>query len=195
MGMRGRIKKCLPVNKLYLFLFAACTACAILAACLFLQRGVNGTAGGVNGNVTVDTSAADAGGGDGRPDAGLSGRKVYFSGFEDSVFGEHTELALENPEENRDFYMQYRILEADTGRECFESGLVASGKKVSWKPADVLGPGTYSMSIQMLPYYSPDGGETWMPLTSTSNSVSFTVLAGSGSEAADRHLTGNTDTE
>ncbi len=182
MGLHVRIKKCFPVKYLYELLLTACAVCAVLAACLFWQQGESGSAGGAGGNVTVDRSAADTGGMDSSPDT-LSGRKVYFSGFEDSVFGEHTELSLENPKENRDFYMQYRILDADTGRKCFESGLVASGKKVSWKPADVLEPGTYSMSIQMLPYYSPDGGETWMPLTGTSNSVSFTVLAGSGTVA------------
>lgn len=187
MGLHVRIKKCFPVKYLYMLLLAACAACAVLAACLFWQQCGSGSAGGRGGNVTVDSSAADAGSMDSGPDTVLSDRKVYFSGFEDSVFGEHTELSLENPKENRDFYMQYRILETDTGRECFESGLVASGKKVSWKPADVLEPGTYSMSIQMLPYYSPDSGETWMPLTSTSNSVSFTVLAGSGTEASGIH--------
>ena len=187
MGLHAGIKKRFPVKYLYVLLLASCTACAVLAACLFLQQGGGGRAGGTEGNVKIDSSVTDAGGADSSTDTVLSGRKVYFSGFEDSVFGEHTELSLENPEENRDFYMQYRILEADTGRECFESGLVASGKKVSWKPADVLEPGTYSMSIQMLPYYSPDGGETWMPLTSTSNSVSFTVLAGSGTEASGIH--------
>lgn len=195
MGLYVRLKKCFPVEYLYVILLAACAACAVLAACLFWQQGGSGSAGGAGGNVKVDSSAADAGGADSSPDTVLSGRKVYFSGFEDSVFGAHTELSLENPEENRDFYMQYRILEADTGRECFESGLVASGKKVSWKPADVLEPGTYSMSIQMLPYYSPDGGETWMPLTSTSNSVSFTVLADSGTEALQMYGNRNTDTE
>lgn len=184
MGLHVRIKKCFPAKYLHVLLLAACAACAVLAACLFWQQGRTSGAGDAGGNIKIDSSVTDAGGADSSPDTVLSGRKVYFSGFEDSVFGEHTELSLENPEENRDFYMQYRILEADTCRECFESGLVASGKKVSWKPADVLEPGTYSMSIQMLPYYSPDGGETWMPLTSTSNSVSFTVLAGSRTEAS-----------
>lgn len=191
-GMHGRMKKIFTVKFFHVVLLSVCAACLVLSAWLFLRPDRKSMAD--SGNVTVDNSASWIQGRDSSLDAGLSSRKIYFPGFEDSVFGEHTEVALENPEENGDFYMKYRIVDGDTGTECYESGLIASGKSVSWKPADVLDAGAYHLSIQMLPYYSPDGGATWVPLTSTSNNVLFTILE-NGSRTAGKSLDRSVEAE
>lgn len=154
-------------------LFIACTL-IIMWICLCRQGDNAGNVNDKKENVTIDGGAGEADGA-GAGDA-LSGRQVYFAGFEDSVFGEKTKLELKNPEENRDFYMAYRVMDAVAGKTYYESGLIASGRAVCWKPAGALAEGTYDLSIQMMPYYSPDGGETWTPLTSTSNNVTFKVL-------------------
>lgn len=151
----------------------ACTV-FIMWVCLDRQGDHAGNVNDEKGNVTIDGGSEEADGA-GAGDA-LSGRQVYFAGFEDSVFGEKTKLELKNPEENEDFYMAYRVMDAVTGETYYESDLIASGRVVCWKPADVLAEGTYDLSIQMMPYYSPDGGETWTPLTSTSNNVTFKIL-------------------
>ena len=151
----------------------ACTV-FIMWACLDRQGDHAGNVNDEKGNVTIDGGSEEADGA-GAGDA-LSGRQVYFAGFEDSVFGEKTKLELKNPEENEDFYMAYRVMDAVTGETYYESGLIASGRVVCWKPAGVLAEGTYDLSIQMMPYYSPDGGETWTPLTSTNNNVTFKIL-------------------
>lgn len=151
----------------------ACIA-FIMWACLDRQGDNTGNVNDEKGNVTIDVGSEEADGA-GAGDA-LSGRQVYFAGFEDSVFGEKTKLELKNPEENEDFYMAYRVMDAVTGETYYESDLIASGRVVCWKPADALAEGTYDLSIQMMPYYSPDGGETWTPLTSTSNNVTFKIL-------------------
>lgn len=151
----------------------ACTV-FIMWVCLDRQGDNAGNVNDEKGNVTIDGGSEEADGA-GAGDA-LSGRQVYFAGFEDSVFGEKTKLELKNPEENEDFYMAYRVMDAVTGETYYESDLIASGRVVCWKPADVLAEGTYDLSIQMMPYYSPDGGETWTPLTSTSNNVTFKIL-------------------
>lgn len=143
----------------------------IMWVCLGWQGDNAGNVNHGRGNVTVDGGSEEADDGD-----DLSGRQVYFAGFEDSVFGEKTRLELKNPEENGDFYMSYRVIDAATGETYYESDLIGSGRVICWKPADVLAEGIYDLSIQMMPYYSPDGGETWTPLTSTSNSVTFTIL-------------------
>ncbi len=151
----------------------ACTV-FIMWVCLDRQGDHAGNLNDEKGNVTIDVGSDEADGA-GTGDA-LSGRQVYFAGFEDSVFGEKTKLELKNPEENGDFYMAYRVMDAVTGETYYESDLIASGRVVCWKPADALAEGTYDLSIQMMPYYSPDGGETWTPLTSTSNNVTFKIL-------------------
>lgn len=151
----------------------ACTV-FIMWACLDRQGDHAGNVNDEKGNVTIDGGSEEADGA-GAGDA-LSGRQVYFAGFEDSVFGEKTKLELKNPEENEDFYMAYRVMDAVTGETYYESDLIASGRVVCWKPADALAEGTYDLSIQMMPHYSPDGGETWTPLTSTSNNVTFRIL-------------------
>lgn len=162
--------------------FAVVCAVFVLWAGMHALRG--GRAGNVNdghGNVTVSDASVEAGSGDGRDS--LSGRRVYFAGFEDSVFGKKTKLELKNPQENKDFYMMYRITDTASGGILYESELIESGKALHWRPADALSAGTWHISIQMMPYYSPDNGETWTPLTSTDNRVDFTILQSADGEA------------
>lgn len=151
----------------------ACTA-FIMWMCLGRQGDNAGNVNEEKGNVTIDGNSEEADS-SGNGDV-LSGRQVYFAGFEDSVFGKKTKLEMKNPEENGDFYMSYRVMDAATGETYYESGLIESGRVICWKPADVLAEGKYELAIQMMPYYSPDGGETWTSLTSTSNNVTFTIL-------------------
>lgn len=193
MDMHGRKPERRSVGAVMLAAFAA--VCMIVALWAGMHAWQGDHAGNVNdgrGNVAVADASVEAESGDGGDP--LSDRRVYFAGFEDSVFGEKTKLELKNPQENEDFYMMYRIANAASGEILYESGLIESGRAMHWRPADALAAGVWHISIQMTPYYSPDDGETWTPLTSTDNRADFTILKSadvetdvSFGEAADRH--------
>lgn len=178
--MEGNIRKQKMERYAGLLMLVIIMAAARAALAYSGQTGHDGNVNGGPGNVTVsDTSvdAADEAGGN-----QLLGRRVYFAGFEDSIFGEETKLELKNPQENEDFYMMYRIIDIGTDKVLFESDLIESGKALYWRPAEELAAGTWHLSIQMMPYYSPDGGTSWMPLTGTDNRVVFTVLDSAGAD-------------
>jgi len=126
-----------------------------------------------HGNVTVDSRSENAAE---HTEDEWSDRKVYFAGFSDSSFNQKTRLELKNPKENRDFFIKFVVTDTDSKETLYESGLVESGKAVYWTPAEQLEAGIYNLAIQMMPYYSPDNGETWTQLTATSNRVAFTIV-------------------
>lgn len=124
------------------------------------------------GNVMIDTRADSEKEEASNP---LSDRMVHFSGIEDADVNADSVVYLENLPENEDFYMTYKIENADTGEVYEETGLIPSGEHVAWKVGeDITEPGEYHLNFHEAPYWiDPNGNQ--IALTSGNNQVTFTM--------------------
>lgn len=104
---------------------------------------------------------------------GLSDRSVFFSGIDNAVVNNSSVVYLDNPEENIDFYMQYKIYENDV--EIYSTDLIAPGQYVTWEIGGQFSVGEHTLLFTEIPYYQISDDE-WMQLTTGVNEVVFTVI-------------------
>lgn len=122
-------------------------------------------------NLTIDTSAET------KSDAAekLADRNVYFAGINDGPISKGVAIDLVNPKENEDIYLQYTVVDKATGEDVFQTSLIEADKFVSWVPSETLDTGKHELIFKEQPYYQVDQ-DTWLPLTSGSNTVVIEIL-------------------
>lgn len=105
--------------------------------------------------ISDDDIAMDSNLTDTKSDNPLSDRNVYFAGFDNFTVGQDNVVYFENLKENDDIFMAYEVYLGD--ELIHKTGLIPSGEYSQWTPAEDLKPGSYSISIKNVPYYSFDG--------------------------------------
>lgn len=106
----------------------------------------------------------------------LADREVFFAGIGNGPVPRNGEILLKNPPSNDDIYMQYTIINEDTGEVVYETDLIQSANAVSWVPGETLEPGEYHFTLIEQPYYQVEATENWLPLTTGNNHVTITIL-------------------
>lgn len=106
----------------------------------------------------------------------LANRQVYFAGISDCIIGKENVIYLENPTENEDIYISYRISDSKTDEIIFETNLIPSGERVIWNPSECLTPGDYTLNFTQIPYWRADEKSEWQTLTNGNNAVNITLV-------------------
>ena len=81
------------------------------------------------GGIIIDTAAtSDSAGLAKNP---LADRQIYFAGINDCIIDHDSMIYLENPAENEDIYIAYKIFDAETDALVYETDLIPSGEHLT----------------------------------------------------------------
>ncbi len=103
----------------------------------------------------------------------LSDKSVVFPGINRIEASKGSTVELSNPAENKDFLMQYVIIDSKSGKTLYTSDYIKAGSSILWTPANsIKEKGMYKIEIEEHPYY-PYASNKLMPLTSGCNETTI----------------------